>query len=685
MSEDSQESDVQRTQRLSREAADTLHAQILSQLLPQVRSEIRNEVRSNPLEMLSGLAGLPSMEETYDGRDPSGFAPFAERFIKNTTLCGWDEEKRKLFFPSRLRGTAFHIYEAISDHSSMTAIIERMTELLAPLAAVGQDAMVSMTERKQGPNERCHEYAYALIALIAQCDVVEAAKMQECALKFFLHGLRPEIRDNVRIPPGTKFEDAVFEAQAVENALLIRRDSGSTGSSSAAGASGQENSVLWLSVVKRLTEMGETNKGLREGLDQVLKNQQNTQGQSDPGKPRVEKGNNPSQGGSQGARANVGRDGPNSNSEFCSRCRGRGHHANYCMQCHRCGRWGHIMRECRNAPRNNFGPREYDNRRGGNPPRGNFSQGAEQRSAPQPTIQYIAIPQMSLATPQVQPALTWPTQVSKPETSSSSQPSVNCLQAEQNSPIVLDRGAKFAESLRRHNESIKEANERKAEELKRIERRLFADDPGVICAPEDRYPPRVRTSPEPRVWLLEATSECVTECVLNKARRGVSRTGINSVRYRGVVVHNTLLGALLLFGMLSGVLTSRKETWPSRAASLVPKKYTGMGRLMGHAEADESIMVQEGLSFRCSYVRVRCPLCWSQPGHARSKATTLARSESPGRMLWVPRGDGLYLPPRGLGKKCWALTSAVTVSDCLASGRRHLGATIACRSSVPCA
>ncbi|MCP3667390.1 MAG: hypothetical protein GY696_33670, partial [Gammaproteobacteria bacterium] len=512
-----------------------------------------------------------------------------------------------------------------------------MTELLAPLAVVGQEAIIRLSERKQKPRERCHEYAYALITLVMRCGIVKAVRAHECALKFFLHGLRGEIRDRLRIPPGASFEEAVIEAQAVENTLLDRENSSPAGSSSSAAETvSLGNGALGSSMVKYLAKMGQLNDGYVNGLEQVLTARRSTHSQSGHGESPGPRENDASQNEGQGNHEDEDREGPDLKDAGSVRRRGQGLEV-MCVS------------------------------------KGNFHGGFEaHESMLNWTVQRIVMPRATPKNPRETLTVAWPNQGR--ERKEPLQPSMSREYGSTEVQEAVYGCAEVAESLRHKKEDKRETDVGEVEELKRIEYRLSAKDSEVIRLKWEPYPPRVNFSPKLCVWIL-LSSESVTECVPNKARRGINWTGGIEASRRGVVVYNILLGVWLfiLNSILSGVV----------GASLVLKAFTDVGRLKGHIEADESIMVQEGLSFLCSRVRVRCPLCWSRPGHARSKATTLARSESPGRMLWVPRGDGLYLPPRGM--EWWALTSAVTVSDCLASGRRHLGATIACRSSVPCA
>ncbi|KAM7289412.1 hypothetical protein ISCGN_029541 [Ixodes scapularis] len=261
----------------------------------------------------------PVLPDVFTGE--GSFESWAKLFSACAAANGWDDAKKLVYLPTRLRGRAFRVFEHLPDQDKATfpALVKALT---LRLASAGQRAVSAAQFRSRGhqPTEALDVYAYDLVDLFGQAYPEMPLQVGDPMIRDqFIVGLQSKLRDKVLAADPATFEKALEIASRLTS---IGQLSATTGTPIPCAAVGNTSEATTQPTDDPIAALTSSVAELRATMNSFIESQSHPQehGQSFP-------------------RGNTGRRPP---------------------RCFQCGGTGHLARSCANADQR--APLRSDNR-----------------------------------------------------------------------------------------------------------------------------------------------------------------------------------------------------------------------------------------------------------------------------------------------------------------------------------
>ena len=160
----------------------------------------------------------PTKLGTFAGTPSENWAKFLARFNRLGQANGWDDNKKRDVLPFYLRGAAEEAYEDISQDNRQTyaGLVDKLGERFSP-AKIADLRSIELHNRVQKQDEPVSDFSAEILRLTRSAYPDLTRDHQRGLMKrFFLNGLRPELRRLVMLGNPDTFEAAEKAARAQE-------------------------------------------------------------------------------------------------------------------------------------------------------------------------------------------------------------------------------------------------------------------------------------------------------------------------------------------------------------------------------------------------------------------------------------------------------------------------------------
>ncbi len=193
-----------------------------------VNAAVKNAVQESTAGMRQAVTNAVSESKeavvsnfelkSFSGNVTDNFDEWLKRFNRLAQANNWVDDRKKNILPYYLVGSAEQVYDNTTQAQRATfdALVAALKDKFKP-AQLSDLRSVELHSHCQGAKESVGDFAQAIQKLTKQAyPEVEDAARKQLMKRFFLNGLRQDLRRLVLIAKPATFEEAETQARAQE-------------------------------------------------------------------------------------------------------------------------------------------------------------------------------------------------------------------------------------------------------------------------------------------------------------------------------------------------------------------------------------------------------------------------------------------------------------------------------------